>query len=54
MIAGGAGAVIRVTSLDGAMMILTLLLAVCATVCSAVYPVWRASRVQPAWQLKTQ
>jgi ABC-type lipoprotein release transport system permease subunit len=29
-------------------------LAICATVCSALYPVWRASRVQPAWQLKTQ
>ncbi len=54
MIAGGAGAVARVTSLDGGMMVITLVLAVCATVCSALYPVWRASRVQPAWQLKAQ
>jgi putative ABC transport system permease protein len=53
-IAGSAGAVARVTSLDGGMMVITLVLAVCATVCSALYAVWRASRVQPAWQLKTQ
>jgi len=54
MIAGSAAAVGRVTSLDGGMMLNTLVLAICATVCSALYPVWRASRVQPAWQLKTQ
>ena len=53
MIAGSAGAVSRATSLDGDMMVITLVLAVCAMVCSALYPVWRASRVQPAWQLKT-
>jgi ABC-type lipoprotein release transport system permease subunit len=27
--------------------------AVVATVCSGLYPTWRASRVQPALQLKT-
>lgn len=54
MVNGGAGAVARATSLDAGMIVITLLLAVCATVCSALYPVWRASRVQPAWQLKTQ
>jgi putative ABC transport system permease protein len=54
MIAGSAEAVTRVTSLDGDMMVITLVLAVCATVCSALYAVWRASHVQPAWQLKTQ
>jgi putative ABC transport system permease protein len=54
MIAGSAEAVTQVTSLDGDMMVVTLELAVCATVCSALYAVWRASRVQPAWQLKTQ
>jgi putative ABC transport system permease protein len=54
MISGGTGAVDRATSLDGSMILITVLLAVCATVCSALYPVWRASRVQPAWQLKTQ
>jgi putative ABC transport system permease protein len=54
MIAGSTGAVHRVTSLDGGMIAITLVLAVCATVCSALYPVWRASWAQPAWQLKTQ
>jgi putative ABC transport system permease protein len=54
MISGGTEAVDRATSLDGSMILITVLLAVCATVCSALYPVWRASRVQPAWQLKTQ
>lgn len=54
MVNGGMGAVARATSLDAGMIVITLLLAVCATVCSALYPVWRASRVQPAWQLKTQ
>jgi putative ABC transport system permease protein len=33
---------------------LTLLCAVAATLASAFYPTWRASRVQPAWQLKSQ
>jgi putative ABC transport system permease protein len=54
MVPGSTGAVSRATSLDGNMILLTVGLAVCATVCSALYPVWRASRVQPAWQLKTQ
>ena len=54
MIPGGSGAVLRATSLDAGMVLITLLIAVCATVCSALYPVWRASRVQPAWQLKLQ
>jgi putative ABC transport system permease protein len=54
MISGSTGAVARATSLDGDMVVITLVLAVCATVCSALYPIWRASRVQPAWQLKTQ
>ncbi len=54
MIAGSASAVARVTTLDGGMMVIALVMAICATVFSALYPVWRASRVQPAWQLKTQ
>jgi putative ABC transport system permease protein len=54
MITGATAAVGRATTLDGRMVLITLVLAVCATVCSALYPVWRASRVQPAWQLKTQ
>jgi putative ABC transport system permease protein len=54
MVSGGTGAVARATSLDVGMIVITLVVAVCATVCSALYPVWRASHVQPAWQLKTQ
>ncbi|HEV2703906.1 MAG TPA: ABC transporter permease [Steroidobacteraceae bacterium] len=54
MVTGATAAVARATSLDGGMVVITLVLAVCATVCSALYPVWRASHVQPAWQLKTQ
>ena len=33
---------------------LTLVCALAATLASAFYPTWRASRVQPAWQLKSQ
>ncbi|MGC1457769.1 MAG: ABC transporter permease [Steroidobacteraceae bacterium] len=54
MIPGANGAVSLATSLNGSMILITVVLAVCATVCSALYPVWRASRVDPAWQLKTQ
>jgi len=36
------------------MMIITLVVAVCATLCSALYPVWRASRTEPGLQLKAQ
>ncbi|MFK2901397.1 ABC transporter permease [Dyella jejuensis] len=32
---------------------LTLLCAIVATVVAAFYPTWRAARVQPAWQLKS-
>jgi putative ABC transport system permease protein len=32
---------------------LTLLVAVVATVLAGLYPTFRASRVQPAWQLKS-
>jgi len=54
MVSGANGAVGRATALDGTMILITVVLAVSATVCAALYPVWRASRVQPAWQLKTQ
>jgi putative ABC transport system permease protein len=54
MISGGAEGVARATSLDGEMIFITLVMAVCAMVCAALYPIWRASRVVPAWQLKTQ
>ena len=44
----------RLAHLDEVAVGVTLLLAVCATVCSGLYPIWRASRVQPALQLKAQ
>ena len=33
---------------------ITLTVAVASTLCAGLYPTWRASRVQPAWQLKLQ
>jgi putative ABC transport system permease protein len=49
-----AESVTRLTHLDPAVMALTVALAVGATLCSGLYPTWRATRVQPAWQLKAQ
>jgi putative ABC transport system permease protein len=40
--------------LDPQVMALTVALAVGATLCSGLYPTWRATRVQPALQLKAQ
>jgi putative ABC transport system permease protein len=40
-------------SLDVGMVLITVGVAVLATVCSGLYPTWRASLVQPALQLKT-
>jgi putative ABC transport system permease protein len=39
--------------LDVPLLLLTLLVAVVATVLAGVYPTFRAARVQPAWQLKS-
>lgn len=44
----------RLTHMDPSVMALTVALAVGATLCSGLYPTWRATRVQPAWQLKAQ
>ncbi|HTV77523.1 MAG TPA: ABC transporter permease [Steroidobacteraceae bacterium] len=49
-----AAAVSQLTHTDPAVMALTVALAVGATLCSGLYPTWRATRVQPAWQLKAQ
>jgi len=46
--------VARLATLNVGAVVLTLSLAIIATVCSGLYPSWRASRVQPAWQLKAQ
>lgn len=39
--------------LDVSLLLLTLLVAVVATTLAGLYPTWRASQVQPAWQLKS-
>jgi putative ABC transport system permease protein len=39
--------------IDTALLMLTLLLAMAATLLAAVYPTYRASRIPPALQLKT-
>jgi putative ABC transport system permease protein len=33
-------------------MLLAIMLAVAVAIIAATYPIWRASRIQPAWQLK--
>jgi putative ABC transport system permease protein len=43
----------RLAHLDVSLMLLTLLVAITATVVAAFYPTWRAAQVQPAWQLKS-
>ncbi|MFC3652036.1 ABC transporter permease [Dyella humi] len=43
----------RLAHINIALVGLTLLVAVTATLAAAFYPTWRASRVQPAWQLKS-
>lgn len=53
----GAGAlfepnIARLVHVDTSLIALTVLLAVTATVISALYPTWRAARIQPAWQIK--
>jgi putative ABC transport system permease protein len=45
--------VARLAHLDLSLIVLTLLVAIVATVLAAFYPAWRAARVQPAWQLKS-
>jgi putative ABC transport system permease protein len=44
----------RLVSLNADMVVITLAVAMVVTVCAGLYPTWRASRVQPAWQLKAQ
>jgi putative ABC transport system permease protein len=44
----------RLTSLNPEMVLITLVVALIATVGAGLYPALRASRVQPGWQLKSQ
>jgi putative ABC transport system permease protein len=53
----GAGAlfeptIARLVHADTLLIALTVLLAIAATVVSALYPTWRAAQTQPAWQIK--
>jgi len=42
----------RLVYVDTSLIALTVLLAMTATVASALYPTWRAAQTQPAWQIK--
>ncbi|MEO9216301.1 MAG: ABC transporter permease [Rhodanobacter sp.] len=42
----------RLVHADTSLIALTVLVAVAATVVSALYPTWRAAQTQPAWQIK--
>jgi putative ABC transport system permease protein len=46
--------VARLARLTAGLVGATVLLAVLATVLAGLYPAWRAARVQPSWQLKSQ
>jgi putative ABC transport system permease protein len=55
--AWGAGAlfepsIARLVHADTGLIVLTVLLAITATMASALYPTWRAAQTQPAWQIK--
>jgi putative ABC transport system permease protein len=43
----------RIVHFDATTMALAIVLAIVVAMIAAAYPVWRASRIQPAWQLKT-
>ncbi|WP_114239035.1 ABC transporter permease [Dyella sp. C9] len=43
----------QLARMDVSLVLLTLVVAIAATVLAAFYPTWRAAQVQPAWQLKS-
>ena len=43
----------RLARLDPMLILLTLAVAIMASLIAAFYPTWRAAQVQPAWQLKS-
>jgi putative ABC transport system permease protein len=45
---------VRLTELNPSIVVITLSASVVATIGSGLYPSWRASHVQPGWQLKAQ
>jgi len=42
----------KLARLDASLLLLTVLVAVLASLIAALYPTWRAAQVQPGWQLK--
>lgn len=46
-------AIAKLARLDSSLLFLTVVVAIVSTLVAAFYPTWRASRVQPAWQLKS-
>ena len=42
----------RIVHSDASILALAIVLAIVVAVFAAAYPVWRASRIQPDWQLK--
>jgi len=43
----------RLATIDPVLILLTLVVAIVASLVAAFYPTWRAAQVQPAWQLKS-
>jgi putative ABC transport system permease protein len=43
----------KLAHLDASLVLLTIVVAMAATVLAAFYPTWKAAQVQPAWQLKS-
>ena len=44
----------RLTYLDSLDVFFAIVLSVAVTMVAGLYPTWRATQVQPAWQLKAQ
>ena len=42
-----------VPRIDGGLLLLTITVAIAATLLAALYPTWRAAHVRPAWQIKS-
>ncbi|HEX4023919.1 MAG TPA: ABC transporter permease [Steroidobacteraceae bacterium] len=52
--AGNSRTLAALTHLNGGDVVIAVVLSVAATLLAGLYPTWRATRVQPAWQLKVQ
>jgi putative ABC transport system permease protein len=47
-------AIERLAHLDAGLVLIAMGTAIVAAICAGLYPTWRASGVQPGWQLKSQ